>query len=50
MIKYVITNNFQVLYNTKKEAEEAFKKEISKLEPLQRAIFKFFYNVAPYHV
>ena len=50
MIKYVITNNFQVLYNTKEEAEEAFKKEISKLEPLQRAAFKFLYNVAPYYI
>ena len=50
MIKYIITNNFKVLYNTKKEAEEAFKKEISKLEPLQRAAFKFLYTVAPYRV
>ena len=26
-----------------------FKKEISKLEPLQRAAFKFLYHIAPYH-
>lgn len=50
MTKYIITNNFQVLYNTKEEAEEIFEKEISKLDPFQRSAFRFLYTVAPYHI
>ena len=50
MLKYVVTNNFQVLYNTKEEAKEAFEKEAARLEPLKRAAFKFLFTVAPYYL
>ena len=50
MLKYVVTNNFQVLYNTKEEAEETFEKEAARLESLKRAAFKFFFTVAPYYL
>lgn len=46
--KFVITNNFSILYNTREEAEAAFKTEISKLKPLAQSAFKFLYTVAPY--
>ena len=50
MLKYVVTNNFQVLYNTKEEAKEAFEKEAARLEPLKRAAFKFLFTVSPYYL
>jgi hypothetical protein len=47
--KYVITNNFSVLYNTRKEAEKAFEAEIEKLEStLAKNAFRFVYTIAPY--
>ena len=43
--KYVITNNFSVLYNTREEAEAA------KLETaFARGAFKRLYTVAPFIV
>ena len=49
--KYVITNNFSVLYNTREEAEAAFEAEVAKLESaFARSAFKFVYTVAPFIV
>ncbi len=43
--KYVITNNFSVLYNTREEAE------VAKLETaFARGAFKSLYTVAPFIV
>lgn len=42
--KYVITNNFSVLYNTREEAEAAFEAEVA------RGAFKRLYTVAPFIV
>lgn len=50
MIKYVITNNLQILYDTEEEAKAAFEKEIAGLEPFQRGAFRFLYSVAPFHL
>ena len=45
--KYVITNNFSVLYNTREEAEAAFEAEVAKLETaFARGAFKRLYTVA----
>lgn len=48
--KFIITNNFSVLYDTREEAEDAFNAEVSKLEPRLQSAFKFFYTIAPYIV
>ena len=48
MKKYIVTNNFSVLYDTREAAEAAFE---AKLESaFARSAFKFVYTVAPYIV
>lgn len=45
MKKYIVTNNFSVLYDTREAAE------LAKLESdFAKSAFKFVYTVAPYIV
>lgn len=51
MKKYIVTNNFSVLYDTREAAEAAFGAELAKLESdFAKSAFKFVYIVAPYIV
>lgn len=50
MKKYVITNNFSKLYDTKEEAQIAYNNILSNLEKLEQIAFKFLYTVAPFIV
>lgn len=49
MKKYIVTNNFSVLYDTREAAEAAFGAEVAK-SAFARSAFKFVYTVAPYIV
>lgn len=50
MEKYVITNNFNKLYNTKEEAQIAYNDILNSLSELDKIAFKFLYTVAPFNV
>ncbi len=48
MIKYIITNDLNKLYDTKEEAESVYKTELESLSGFERGAFKFMYHVAQY--
>lgn len=50
MEKYIITNNFSKLYNTREEAQVEYNSILSELSELDKIAFKFLYTIAPFYI